>query len=163
MKRQSNICQPHFSSVNLGAADIRLIIQPRKLIPKLFTRENLFKNEKTRQNKVRLIFPVSIWVLLISGYQASQFVTSSPQSLVSPKNVFFCKFVYIRFKMVQIFDIQLTRIQFVPQKYAMCWKTLPEAQRTQKLTPWLGLNLATPWHLLHLLQICPPYVTTCNS
>ena len=120
MKRQSNICQPHFSSVNLGAADIRLIIQPRKLIPKLFTRENLFKNEKTRQNKVRLIFPVSIWVLLISGYQASQFVTSSPQSLVSPKNVFFCKFVYIRFKMVQIFDIQLTRIQFVPQKYAMC-------------------------------------------
>ena len=129
MKRQSNICQPHFSSVNLGAADIRLIIQPRKLIPKLFTRENLFKNEKTKQNKVRLIFPVSIWVLQISGYQASQFVTSSPQSLVSPKNVFFCKFEYIdvytiarvpKFKLVQIFDIQLARIQFVPQKYAMC-------------------------------------------
>ena len=29
MKRQSNICQPHFSSVNLGAADIRLIIHTR--------------------------------------------------------------------------------------------------------------------------------------
>ena len=28
-------------------------------------------------------------------------------------------------------------------------KTLPEAQRTQKLTPWLGLNLATTWHHLH--------------
>ena len=28
-------------------------------------------------------------------------------------------------------------------------KTLPEAQRTQKLTPRLGLNLATTWHHLH--------------
>ena len=28
-------------------------------------------------------------------------------------------------------------------------KTLPVAQRTQKLTPWLGLNLATTWHHLH--------------
>ena len=27
-------------------------------------------------------------------------------------------------------------------------QTLPEAQRTQKLTPWLGLNLATTWHQL---------------
>ena len=27
-------------------------------------------------------------------------------------------------------------------------KTLPEAQRTQKLTPWLGLNLSTTWHQL---------------
>ena len=48
-------------------------------------------------------------------------------------------------------------------------KTLPEAQRTQKLTPWLGLNLATTrhhlhlivtnypsrWRHLHYLQICP--------
>ena len=42
-------------------------------------------------------------------------------------------------------------------------KTLPEAQRTQKLTPWLGLNLATIWHLLHLLQIWPPDGATCNS
>ena len=42
-------------------------------------------------------------------------------------------------------------------------QTLPEAQRTQKLTPWLGLNLATTWHLLHLLQIWPPYGATCNS
>ena len=42
-------------------------------------------------------------------------------------------------------------------------KTLPEAQRTQKLTPWLGLNLATTWHLLHLLQIWPPDGATCNS
>ena len=30
-------------------------------------------------------------------------------------------------------------------------QTLPEAQRTQKLTPWLGLNLATTWHHLHKL------------
>ena len=28
-------------------------------------------------------------------------------------------------------------------------KTLPEAQRTQKLTLWLGLNLATTWHHFH--------------
>ena len=42
-------------------------------------------------------------------------------------------------------------------------KTLPEAQRTQKLTPWLGLNLATTWHLLHLLKIWPPDGATCNS
>ena len=28
-------------------------------------------------------------------------------------------------------------------------KTLPEAQRTQKLTPRLGLNLATTWRHLH--------------
>ena len=32
-------------------------------------------------------------------------------------------------------------------------ETLPEAQRTQKLTPRLGLNLATTWR--HL-QIWPP-------
>ena len=42
-------------------------------------------------------------------------------------------------------------------------ETLPEAQRTHKLTPWLGLNLATTWHLLHLLQIWPPDGATCNS
>ena len=42
-------------------------------------------------------------------------------------------------------------------------ETLPEAQRTQKLTPWLGINLATTWHLLHLLQIWPPDDATCNS
>ena len=35
-------------------------------------------------------------------------------------------------------------------------KTLPEAQRTQKLTPILGLNLATTWRHLHQLQIWPP-------
>ena len=35
-------------------------------------------------------------------------------------------------------------------------KTLPEAQRTQKLTPWLGLDLATSWRHLHLLQIWQP-------
>ena len=29
------------------------------------------------------------------------------------------------------------------------WKTLPEAQRTQKLTLWHGLDLATTWHKLH--------------
>ena len=56
----------------------------------------------------------------------------------------------------QIF--QLVMLSFTSFK-----KTLPEAQRTQKLTPWLGLNLATTWHLLHLLQICPPYGATCNS
>ena len=28
-------------------------------------------------------------------------------------------------------------------------ETLPESQRTQKLTPRLGLNLATTWHHLH--------------
>ena len=28
-------------------------------------------------------------------------------------------------------------------------KTLPEAQRTQKLTPWPGLNLTITWHHLH--------------
>ena len=28
-------------------------------------------------------------------------------------------------------------------------ETLPEAQRTQKLTPRLGLNLATTWRHLH--------------
>ena len=34
----------------------------------------------------------------------------------------------------------------------MIWqifKTLPEAQRTQQLTPWLRLNLATTWRHLH--------------
>ena len=40
-------------------------------------------------------------------------------------------------------------------------ETLPEAQRTQKLTPWLGLNLATTWHHLHYLHIWPPYSATC--
>ena len=28
-------------------------------------------------------------------------------------------------------------------------ETLPEAQRTQKLTPRLGINLATTWRRLH--------------
>ena len=32
---------------------------------------------------------------------------------------------------------------------ASVFKTLPEAQRTQKLTPWLGINLATTRHHLH--------------
>ena len=50
-----------------------------------------------------------------------------------------------------------------PRNDNRSFETLPEAQRTQKLTPWLGLNLATTWHLLHLLQICPPYGATCNS
>ena len=35
-------------------------------------------------------------------------------------------------------------------------KTLPEAQRTQELTPWLGLDLATTWHHLISFQILPP-------
>ena len=43
------------------------------------------------------------------------------------------------------------------------FKTLPEAQRTQILTPWLGLNLATTWHLLHYLQFWPPDGATCIS
>ena len=52
-----------------------------------------------------------------------------------------------------------SQVQFlirpVRRKYSKIWlinsklKTLPEAQRTQKLTPWLGLNLATTWHYLH--------------
>ena len=42
-------------------------------------------------------------------------------------------------------------------------ETLPEAQRTQKLTTWLGLNLATTWHHLHMLQIWPPDGATCIS
>ena len=40
--------------------------------------------------------------------------------------------------------------------FAGLYKTLPEAQRTQKLTPRLGLNLATTWRHLHQLQIWPP-------
>ena len=42
-----------------------------------------------------------------------------------------------------------------------CSKTLPEAQWTQKLTPWL--NLTTSWRHLHYLQIWPPDGATCIS
>ena len=42
-------------------------------------------------------------------------------------------------------------------------QTLPEAQQTQKLTLWLGLNLLTLWHHFHQLQIWPPDGATCIS
>ena len=42
----------------------------------------------------------------------------------------------------------LKRIWFPATRGAVL-QTMPEAQRTQKLTPWLGLNLSTTWHHLH--------------
>ena len=43
-----------------------------------------------------------------------------------------------------------------PQNLQTVMETLPEAQRTQKLTLRLGLNLATTWRHVHYLQIWPP-------
>ena len=46
--------------------------------------------------------------------------------------------------------INFTRTQLrFNQNRGSSIKTLPEAQRTQKLTPRLGLNLATTWRHLH--------------
>ena len=44
----------------------------------------------------------------------------------------------------QILVVALTEPTFL--EFEIKRQTLPEAQRTQKLTPWLGLNLETTWH-----------------
>ena len=47
-----------------------------------------------------------------------------------------------------ISQIRLARCSFQFSTMCFTFQTLTEAQRTQKLTPWLGLNLATTWHHL---------------
>ena len=53
-----------------------------------------------------------------------------------------------------------TNKQIQTQKHK---QTLPEAQRTQKLTLRRGLKLAKTWRHLHYLQIWPPDGATCIS
>ena len=51
-----------------------------------------------------------------------------------------------KLQLYDIFSFLVRRHLFKIKKF-IC-KTLPEAQRTQKLTPRLGLNLATTWRHL---------------
>ena len=60
----------------------------------------------------------------------SQLITSNPQ-------------------MTQLRQKQQNMIMMIKKLKRRIKETLPEAQRTQKLTPRLGLNLATTWRHLH--------------
>ena len=83
------------------------------------------------------------------------FLFSKEKTTKTEERADYCQhFIYMKVLQKAVKKIACGFPQLLPQPGGE--KTLPEAQRTQKLTPRLGLNLATTWRHLHQLQIWPP-------
>ena len=55
----------------------------------------------------------------------------------------------LQFLAIALVDVEVPSSYLSTHSRNTSNKTLPEAQRTQKLTPRLGLNLVTTWRHLH--------------